>query len=1015
MDFRILGPLEVTADRGDRLALTGQRQRALLALLLLHRNEVVPSEQLVEGLWEGEPPPSAPKALQNAVSQVRRALAHGEPGGAGPLDTAHGGYVLHVAPGELDADCFEALLADGRDALDEGDPVVAGDRLREALRLWRGPPLAELAYERFAQSEIRRLEELRLAALEERIEADLAVGRHADLVAELEALVEQHPLRERMRAQLMLALYRTGRQAEALEVFRDGRRALIGELGIEPGPELRARHDAILRQDEALTAVPRARRTRTVHPRHASVLLLGAALLALAAAAAAALMLARGDRTPAAGLPQVRGNSLVAIDVRSARPVASYPTGGTPTSVAAGVHGAWALNADDATLTRVSDQTSTPRTLSVPGTPIDLAAGAEGVWALAGRGGAHFRLVELEPTTGATRRTVALPPGEDATWFSLNRLALAPDALWAIGAEGRLLRIDPSGVRPIAAVRGLDASAVVASGDGAWAIARSPLSHVLAHVSAAGRVTKRVPVVAAELDGLAAGAGAAWVTAPQEGLLWRVTPESTRSIDVGAGARGVAVAGGSVWVANAARGTVTRVDPRAGRVTATVRLGNAPRGVATDGDRLWVTVAAAAGAPASDAERAASGAVTAPACSAVVAGAAAPDRLIVSDLPLHLEGMSSVADAIAFALRRREFRAGRFDVGYQSCDDSTAKQRSFDPEKCRANAALYAQTPRVVGVIGPYNSDCALEQLAVTNRAPGGPLATISPTNTLLELTKPLPGGDPGPVTRLYPTGERHYARLLGANDGQGAALAQFAHEQGARRLAIVYDEFDYGRTIAWYARRAARRLGLGLTGVYRIRVMRGAAPARALGRRLARARPDALLYAGVPFWGPSRGERPAFALVRSLRERLGRELPVIGPDAWADGPSVFAELRSYARGIHFTQPGVPVARLGAEGQRFAAEFGATQPGGIVRDDGVLAAQAVELLLDAIARSDGTRGSVTRALLATDIDDGLIGPVRFDPDGDIRPRPFSVIRLTRRTGVEAGLIPTADVAAIIEP
>jgi ABC-type branched-subunit amino acid transport system substrate-binding protein len=154
---------------------------------------------------------------------------------------------------------------------------------------------------------------------------------------------------------------------------------------------------------------------------------------------------------------------------------------------------------------------------------------------------------------------------------------------------------------------------------------------------------------------------------------------------------------------------------------------------------------------------------------------------------------------------------------------------------------------------------------------------------------------------------------------------------------------------------------------------------------------------------------------VRTLRERLGRNLPVIGPDAWADGPSVFAELGAYARGIHFTQPGIPVERLGPKGQRFAAEFGATQPGGLVRDDAVLAAQAVELLLDAIARSDGTRGSVTRALLATDIDDGLIGPIRFDRDGDIRPRPFSIIRLTRRTGVDAGLIPTAEVAAVIEP
>ena len=1016
MDYRILGPLEV-ADRGAQLALTGQRQRALLALLLLHRNEVVPSERLIEGLWDGEPPPSAAKALQNAVSQVRRALARDDPGGAGPLATEHGGYVLRVAPGELDADRFEALLAEGREALDHGDPAIAGERVRKALRLWRGPPLADLTYEAFAQPEIARLEELRLAALEERVDTDLALGRHADLIAELEAAVAQHPLRERTRAQLMLALYRSGRQAEALEVFRAGRRTLVGELGIEPGPALRERHEAILRQDEELAAAPRprpppspARRRWTLH-----ALVAGSALLLVAAAAAAAVIAMR-DEPSGAGLKRVTGNSLVAIDPRSSRIAASYPTGSTPTSVAAGDHGAWALNADDATLTLVADRTSAPRTFSVPGTPVDLAAGSDGSWALTGRRGADFRVVELDPSTGAPLRTIVLPKGEDATWFSLNRLALGRDAIWALGAEGRLLRIDPSGARPTVDVRGLDASAVAASGDGAWAIAQTPRSYVIARVAADGRVTRRVPIAATELDGLATGAGAAWVTAPQEGLLWRVTPETTRSLPVGAGARGVAVAGGAVWVANAARGTVTKVDPRSGRIASTVQIGNAPRALAADGKYLWVTVAAGAGAPARDAARAASGAVTAPSCGAVDAGGRPPDRLIVSDLPLHREGMGSVADAISFALRRREFRAGRFHVGYQSCDDSTAKQQDFDPEKCRANAELYAQTPRVVGIVGPYNSPCTLEQLAITNRAPGGPLATISPTNTVLELTKPLPGGAPDQIARLYPTGRRHYVRLLGANDGQGAALVEFARDQGVRRLAIVHDEFDYGRATAWHARRAARRLGVDVTGVHRVRVMRGAGPARATGRRVARARPDGLLYAGVPDWGPSRGERPAFALVRTVRERRGRAIPVFGPDSWSDGPFAFAELGRNARGIYFTQPGVPVKRLGPEGQRFAREFGATQPGGIVRDDAVLAAQAIELLLDAIARSDGTRGSVTRALLATDIQDGLIGPVRFDADGDISPQPYSVIHLTRRTGMNAGLIPSgAALAAIITP
>ena len=186
---------------------------------------------------------------------------------------------------------------------------------------------------------------------------------------------------------------------------------------------------------------------------------------------------------------------------------------------------------------------------------------------------------------------------------------------------------------------------------------------------------------------------------------------------------------------------------------------------------MWVSVAAGGGgAPARDAARAASGAVTAPSCGEVVAGAGTPQRLIVSDLPLHQQGIAQMADAIAFVLRSHDFRAGRFRIGYQSCDDSTAKQGGFELEKCKANAGLYADTPRVIGVVGPYNSDCAYQQIAITNRA--GPLATISPTNTGLALTKPVPGGGPGArdTAGFYPTGRRHYARLLGTDSGQGAA-----------------------------------------------------------------------------------------------------------------------------------------------------------------------------------------------------------------------------------------------------
>jgi DNA-binding SARP family transcriptional activator/class 3 adenylate cyclase len=247
MDYRILGGLEVH-DAGRPIAVRGPRRRALLVHLLVNANEVVPDERLLEDLWAGEQPASGRSALRVRVSQLRKALEDGD----GVILTRPPGYVLHVAPDALDALRFERLLDEGRKALAAGRAEPAAATLHDALALWRGPALADVAYEPWAQSEIARLEELRRAGLEERIEADLALGRHAELVGELEALVAAEPLRERLRGQLMLALYRSGRQADALAAYRATREALVEELGIEPGRALQDLEGAILRQDLAL-------------------------------------------------------------------------------------------------------------------------------------------------------------------------------------------------------------------------------------------------------------------------------------------------------------------------------------------------------------------------------------------------------------------------------------------------------------------------------------------------------------------------------------------------------------------------------------------------------------------------------------------------------------------------------------------------------------------------------------------------------------------------------------------
>jgi DNA-binding SARP family transcriptional activator len=241
IEFRLLGPLEVTLHERP-LELGGVKQRSLLAILLLHANQVLSSDRLIDELWGASPPPTAAKSVQVMVSKLRKKL------GDRRLVTHPPGYVLRVEPAALDLARFEQLLGEARRAA----PESAARKLHQALALWRGPALADLAYESFAQAEIARLEELRLAALDQRIDADLATGRHAELVGELEALVAQHPLHERLRCQLMVALYRSGRQAEALDAYRAARRELSEELGLEPSEELKRLEQAILRQDPAL-------------------------------------------------------------------------------------------------------------------------------------------------------------------------------------------------------------------------------------------------------------------------------------------------------------------------------------------------------------------------------------------------------------------------------------------------------------------------------------------------------------------------------------------------------------------------------------------------------------------------------------------------------------------------------------------------------------------------------------------------------------------------------------------
>ncbi len=321
LQFRVLGSVEVVAGE-SALTLAGEKPRAVLAFLLLHPNEVVSRDRLVDALWGEQPPATAAASLQVHVAKLRKLLeAAGD--SRDRLETRATGYVLHLGADELDAFSFERLVGEARRARTAGDRELAVALLNEALALWRGPVFADLTDATFIQAERARLEELRVTALEDRIEVDLALGRHSELVAELEQLVGEHPTRERLRAQYMLALYRSGRQTEALETYRRFRRTLSEELGLEPGPELQRLERSILRQDESLapTALPHGGAPRAPRPRRQRFLW-AAVLVALGALGAtlAGVLLTRDDGSVTAPVVEsAAGRTLAAIPVPGPR------------------------------------------------------------------------------------------------------------------------------------------------------------------------------------------------------------------------------------------------------------------------------------------------------------------------------------------------------------------------------------------------------------------------------------------------------------------------------------------------------------------------------------------------------------------------------------------------------------------------------------------------------------------------------------------------------------------------
>jgi peptide/nickel transport system substrate-binding protein len=600
IDLQLLGPVEATLD-GRPVPLGATKQRALLAMLALDANATVSVDRLVDGLWGDDPPATAAKMVQLYVSQLRRLLA-----GADAAILTHGrGYELRVGEDAVDAGRFERLVERA------GHADGTADDARTALALWHGAALADVAAEPFAAAEVRRLDELWLTAAELVVEADLAAGRDADALSRLDRLIDAQPLRERLHARRMLALYRTGRQAEALEAFVTARGRLVEEVGVEPGAELRELHERILRQDPTLrlgppangdrrdkdeplgprsdpasatvvrgppTPTPALVRVRGIHGRRYVVAAGAAILIAVAIFAVTRLT---GSDPPG----RIDAGSVGVIDPAAGAITAQYRVASEAGAVAAGAAGTvWVAGPREGTVSRIYADREQVGTIDVETAPVALAFGARSVWV----GREDGLIARIDPATN--RIVQRIPVGN-----GLRAIAVGHGAVWAATSlDGEVVRIDQrSGLVTRRIAVGGQPVALAVSASGVWVAAEE--SGTLVRIDpGAGDVVHSIPVGNGP-SAVAVGFGAVWAANRQDGTVSRIDPATDHVTDlvVGVGEPvSLTVARDALWVADAA-GALRRIDPRTRRVTRTVRTGGSPVALATVGGEIWAPATAA--------------------------------------------------------------------------------------------------------------------------------------------------------------------------------------------------------------------------------------------------------------------------------------------------------------------------------------------------------------------------------------------------------------------------------------
>jgi DNA-binding SARP family transcriptional activator/DNA-binding beta-propeller fold protein YncE len=603
VEFRILGPLAGVADSGP-VGLGPHKQRALLGILLLHTNEVVSVSRLIEAIWGGRPPPTAAKLVQVYVSQLRRILE--QEGAEGVLTTRPPGYVATVAPDRLDAERFTRFLTEARARAQMGPLAEAAALYDEALALWRGPVLADIKLEGSVLSAAERLRELRLAALSERADCELARGRHAQLVPELEQLTGEHPLHERFWAHLMLALYRSGRQSEALAAYQRARRVLAEEVGLSPSSELQQLERAMLTHDSSLELDAKAEppagveppaRPPSRHRRNAVALL----LLGLAAAAAA-ITLTRGSAfTP---LTKLAPNSIGIIDPAKNALAGQIRLATRPAAIAVGGGSLWVAMQDDETLLRLDPRRHRVlQTIGLGAIPTAVTTGGRYVWVLCGYA---KTVVEVDTHTSTLMRTVVLAGKITVHGFEdspLLEIAAGANAAWVAAGPGLVIRIDANTGRLEHVGTGF--GSVVAVGGGAvWTVGSTSNWGGTGEVSRIDPGTRTVTetvrapslVLAEYAVDAVADDGGVWVVDETSWSVWKVDPVVARVIAVLRihGPLDAAIGEGALWTAND-DGTVSRIDPVAAMLTRTIPLGKYPRvafpvSLAVGEGAVWVAV-----------------------------------------------------------------------------------------------------------------------------------------------------------------------------------------------------------------------------------------------------------------------------------------------------------------------------------------------------------------------------------------------------------------------------------------